>query len=626
MDALAAALSEFHFLRPLWLLALIPALALFALLWRQSRNAGRWQRLIQPELLEHLLEPGDRRRSRPLLWALLAGWMLATLALAGPAWEKRPMPAHQSQEALVILLDLSPSMRAEDIEPSRLVRARLKILDVLRQRRDGQTALVAYARSAHVVAPLTDDTATIESLVKVLSPELMPARGSRPEAAVDRALALMDAAGTERGRLLLITDGIVDAAVEPILQRLGDQPVSLSVLGVGTPDGAPIPNNRGDFERDTQGEVVVAKLREDRLKRLAGRSGGRYQRLRGDGADLEWLLAETGPGEAGQKQLEREFDIWYDRGHWLVLCVLPLIVYSFRRGLLSLALALPLLGTLPQPAQAQDWLAPWLTPDQRGAHELENDDPEAAAQHFDNPQWRGTALYRAEDYKAAAEAFARGDSARAHYNRGNALARAGDLEGALEAYDQALERDPELADAEANRELVERLKQQQKQQEKQQEQDQQQDSQGEQDPSREDEQSQQNGSSGDQSGETPPDNRSQSQPSSGQSRQEGDPPEERPEEPEAAAGDNSETPADESEKTVPGGEDEQDKPEESQAAQGVREGELDEEQRQATEQWLRRVPDDPGGLLRRKFEYQARQERIEQMRGESEARGPEQRW
>lgn len=634
-------ITQFHWLRPYWLLALVPVILLALLLWRQTRRARQWSQLVEPELLHHLVDPDSGRKRRSYVWALLVGWIVATLALAGPSWEKRPLPVHKNENALVIVLDLSPSMLAEDLTPSRLARARLKIADVLRLREDGFTGLVAYAGDAHVVSPLTDDTATINSLLSALHPNIMPQSGSNTEAAIAQAQTLMEDAGMSEGRILLITDGVVEAAERPILDRLQESGFRLSILGIGTPDGAPIPNERGGFERDRTGEVVVARLEEDRLERLAGRTGGRYTRI-GDRNDIEWLLNQPTLGEERHRELEREFDTWYDRGHWLVLLLLPLILYSFRRGLLVLVVALPMVGLYPAPAQAADWQAPFLTPNQRGERRLQADDPEAAAEVFQDPEWLGSALYRAEDYEAAAEAFAQSDSARAHYNRGNALARAGDLEAALEAYDQALSQAPDMEDAQANKQLVEQLKEQQEQQQ------QDSDEEGESGEDGSDEQDQDGSDSDSDDSGQPEDseqNQSDSQSGDQEDGQSGDqddgqqnpsePDDQDPENdrdspgnPEGDEQDEGEQQDREQGQTGEQEEESDESNEEMPAPATLEDSDLSDEERQAMDQWLRRIPDDPGGLLRRKFEHQSQERRLERYRGETQTQAPdaEERW
>lgn len=649
MDSFNLAVEQFHWLRPLWLLGLLPALAMALLLWRQSQSARNWGSLIAPELLGYLLDGESNRSRRWLVWALFAAWVITCLAMAGPSWEKRPMPVHKNQNALVIALDLSPSMNAEDLNPARLVRARLKIIDILRERGDGFTGLVAYAGDAHAVAPLTDDTGTIINLLPALHPQMMPLPGSNTEAAIAQALELLEDGGAASGSILLVTDGVVDQAVASIEQQLEGRSLRLSVLGVGSSEGAPVPNPRGGFERDRDGNIVVARLPEDRLSALAQTNGGRYHRLTGDSEDIGWLLGQESIGEESQKQLEREFDTWYDRGHWLALLLLPIVLYAFRPGLLVVVLALPLLSLTPQTSHAQDWRAPWLNPDQRGQRLLDENQPAEAAENFENPEWRGSALYKAGEYQAAAEAFAQQDTARADYNRGNALARAGELKQALEAYDEALEKDPNLEDAQANKKLIEDLLEQQEQQDGDQQQDDQ-EGEGEQQEQQEQQGDQsQNQQEDSQSGDQDSQSESQQQPgedsepqdSSEQQPQDETPPDQDSQEEQSAEQDAQEQNQDEAEAQQQEEQQEQEQAEQDAGAPeeadgqdqdsqetmaGMQEDDLTDEERQAMEQWLRRVPDDPSGLLRRKFMYESQLQQRERYRREAPSSTEQQRW
>ncbi|MET0355293.1 MAG: VWA domain-containing protein, partial [Cellvibrio sp.] len=226
--------TQFHWLRPVWLIAIIPALFLCIFLWRKKRHAHQWQQLIAPELLPFLLDGKTVHAKKSLIWILLLAWIIGCIAIAGPSWIKRPTPVEKNQNALVILLDLSYSMISEDIKPSRIARARLKIADILRDRKDGQTALVAYAGEAHTVTPISDDSATIVSLLSSMHPNIMPLQGSNTEDAVARGIQLLHDAGATQGDLLLVTDGVVPEAFDKIQSLLAGNKIKLSILGVGT--------------------------------------------------------------------------------------------------------------------------------------------------------------------------------------------------------------------------------------------------------------------------------------------------------------------------------------------------------------------------------------------------------
>ena len=153
-------LGDFHFLRPFWFLGLIPILMIWLVYRSQDKGSGGWEGVINPMLADYLIDRGEvisefTKRVQFLLW--LIAWLLACTALAGPTWEKLPEPVAKKVSALIIVLDLSPSMLAQDIKPSRIMRARYKLIDILNLRKEGLTALVVYSGGAHLVSPLTDD-------------------------------------------------------------------------------------------------------------------------------------------------------------------------------------------------------------------------------------------------------------------------------------------------------------------------------------------------------------------------------------------------------------------------------------------------------------------------------------
>ena len=348
-----------HWMRPEWLWALGPALILLILLWRQRSRTGSWHSVIAPELLRHLVADSTVSRGSNLLPIVFLGWLLAALAAAGPSWQKIPQPVHQKQDALVVILDLSFSMNSADLAPSRLDRARQKMLDLLKYRREGQTGLIAYAGDAHIVTPLTDDTPTIANLLPALSPEMMPLPGSEPVSAVTQALELLRSAGIRGGKMLLVTDGVSEQDRAGIEKVLAGSDAQLAIMGVGTATGAPIPLPGGGFIKDNNGAIVMPGLDEQSLRELAAATGGTYRRMQISDSDLESLLAASPVEETKETlSLDRTADTWEDQGYFLILALLPLVLGLFRRGwLLSLApLLLPtLLLVQPQPVHAQTW-------------------------------------------------------------------------------------------------------------------------------------------------------------------------------------------------------------------------------------------------------------------------------
>lgn len=577
-------IGNFHFIRPEWLFALIPAVVIAVLLFRRYQQSTAWADTIDPTLMPFLLIQPPKKPSVNPLPILLLGWVLAILAVAGPTTQKIPQPILEREDALVIILDLTWSMYASDVSPSRLTNAKRKITDLLMARNEGMTGLIVFAGDAHAVSPLTDDNKTILSLLSTLGPEIMPAPGSALAPALTLARSLFVSAGAATGRVLVITDEVRDAQAALSAARALSKQYPLSLMIVGTQSGAPIrlPQSMGDnFLKDDQGSLVIPAVNFDAITRFADASGASVSELNLLNDDLAVWLEPPNRLEESFRIVERDFDLWEELGPYLILILLPLAIVGFRRGWLW-GLAVVILMPVDQAGAADFWTDLWQTPDQQGASALELDAPASAAALFEDPAWRATAHYRNQDFKAAAEDFAASGGIENHYNRGNALARAGDLNGALAAFDQVLSSDPEHEDAAFNKALIERLLDQQSQ---------------EQDASDQDENGEQKPQEGGQ-GEEEQDASEQDPSQDAQNQQEGDT-EDDPQDSEAA-------------REQPESDQSQEEAAET-SEQAVQEADeaLDPEEAQALEQWLKRVPDDPGGLLRRKFEQQF-EERVRQ--------------
>ncbi len=577
-----ATLGEFHFLRPWWFLGLAPALLVLSLYQWRRRSAGNWEQIINPALLPFLMQGEGKTTGKSgwLLTALGLTWALCCISLAGPTWQQLPQPVLKQDSAAILVFDLSPSMLAEDIPPSRLVRARFKLIDMLNSRREGFTALVVYGGEAHTVSPLTEDNNTIISLVPILHPTLLPEYGSNTEDAVAMAIDLATNGGYEQADIILISDGVSSAAfgtIQSMFAQAGKY--RLSILGVGTAEGAPIPLGNGGFVKDRSGSILIPKLDSASLQRLASSNGGIYREISADDSDIEDLLKITEQifGDTS-REVDRSFDLWDDQGFWLVILLIPGLLLSFRKGSVALILIAPLLS-LSEPTSASIWQGLWQNPDQQGQQALEAGEAAKAQSLFEDSQWRGSAAYRAGDFESAIGEFIQQDSADGHYNRGNALAKSGDLDGAIEAYDRALQLEPEMEDAQANRDLIEKLKQQQ---------DQQQDQQQSSDQNNQQNQDQQQSKS----------DQSQDQSQEPQQSENQEPQQDGSQEPQQSEG---KEPQQEQEQA-------QEQPANAEPS------EEEQQNQQEIEQMLRQVPDDPGGLLREKFRYQSRQRALEQRR------------
>lgn len=591
-------MSDFEFLRPAWLLLLLLAPLLYYLLLSLGRGHTRWQQVIPPALLKPLL-PAGGGGGRPARWQRLL-LMVTALALAGPSFRTAPSPLQQQDDSLVVVLDLSLSMLARDAEPDRLTRATRKIRDLLAAREGTYTGLVVYAADGHLVSPLTDDRRTVEGLLSAVDPVIMPAPGNRADLGVARAVELLDQGAPGRGRILLITDGLKPRYAANIRRQLADSQWQLDGLLVGTGSGAPIPVPERGFLRDGE-QVIISKASMEELETTARATGGQAMQVTTSTGDIRQLRLRAEDHDQWQaSEEERTTTRRQDDGYWLLWLALPLALVGWRRGALVMV-AFSLAWVPSGPARALDWNDLWQTPEQR-APKLIEENPDSAASKLTDPLWRGTALYRDGQYESAADAFANSDSPDAHYNRGNALAQAGKAEAALAAWQKALEKNPDHTAARQNHELVQDFLERQKQQEKQQQQSDQsgeQDGQGEQQnpSSAGDQPGQQAGSRSQQEGRQPGNDQG-GQPS--RDSEQGEPGQGTPDEP--------------TESRQQAGQDNGDGSDSGQKSGGqtsVAEGEGADALSQSQQQWLRRIPDNPGGLLRRKFMQQSRSRDIQ---------------
>lgn len=626
-------LTDFHFIRPLWLLTLLPMLFIWWQLRSRSAGAGDWQQVIDPELLPHLLDSEQLSDSRPNpLWRLLmlSAAVVAALALAGPTWEKLPQPVSRNQDALIIMLDMSASMAAQDVKPSRYVRATQKITDIIRARRDGQTALLVYAGDAHTVTPLTDDTATIENLLPSLSPFIMPAPGSRPDKAIELAQQLAAAAGVNNASLLLITDGLQAKDVDRIRKVLNSG--RLSVITVGTSEGAPVPIPGSGFLRDSDGTIVLPKLDLGPFRSLSSELGVPWQTMSINDSDWQSLLSSTPEGNTdGTRANTNTFDLWADQGYWLVLLLIPVTLLLFRRGVLLSLLLIPFLW--PHDSYALEWKDLWQTDDQQ-AQALFDVDPKTAASTFKDPAWAGSAAYRAGDYDAAAQSFSQlPEDAHNLYNLGNALAQGGKLQEAVATYEKALDKQPDFPEASENLEKVkDALKKQQQQNPSQngdskqndqqqngqqdQQQGQQQNQQGQQQNGQQNQQQQGQQQDGQQqqnspsaAGQKQQDQQQNDQSAAAQNAQDEEQQAQDKDQQASAAEQKEDGKQDDDKRSALSEQKDQDgQPADNrQQAASAGNSDLSREEQEAMQQWLKRVPDQPGNLLQRKFLYQYRQ-------------------
>ena len=325
--------SEFHLLRAELLLLLLPAfLALYG--FRQlARKQSSWRNVISPHLLKFLMVSGEKQKSYVSFWLTGIIACLIIFAISGPTFRQKNLPVFQTESARVILLDLSLSMDATDIKPARIDRARHKIMDLLEKNNEGTIGLVVYAGDAFIISPLTSDANTIAAMVPTLSTGLMPVLGSRPDIAIDKAITLLQNAKQPKGQIIWITDGIEKSHIDSFKQSIATSNHILSILAIGTEQGAPIPlpDNKG-FLKDTAGNIILPKLTTSNLKDISQSSNGQYVELSANSDDIDFILAALDlDASEDASESDQRISRWIDDGYWISWLVLLLMLIKLLR-------------------------------------------------------------------------------------------------------------------------------------------------------------------------------------------------------------------------------------------------------------------------------------------------------
>jgi len=324
-----SALETFHFMRPLWLLGLVVVYFVWWLVRRTEASATKRYAHVAPHLQDALsVNRNVRRGVRPIdLTIVLLACMV--VAAAGPAWVKQPSPWFAETAPLVIAMEVSDSMRSNDLQPTRLDRARFKVLDLVAQRTGSRTALIAYAGSAHVVVPPTKDLGVIKPFLESLDPAIMPVPGADASAVLSLARELLGAQSAI-GTILFVNDGFAANDIQPLAESAeSPNAPALVALVVGTeeggvalfPDGSPVLDDRG-VRLDTR---VDEKL----LQRVANEAGLSVVRAETDSTDLGQLLRHI---ESNLQQADDPDSVWRDEAWWLLWPAALLSLLGFRRG------------------------------------------------------------------------------------------------------------------------------------------------------------------------------------------------------------------------------------------------------------------------------------------------------
>jgi Ca-activated chloride channel family protein len=657
-------INNFHFIRPWWLLSFVALFLAIYLIKKARIYQSPWQHFLPKHLSKVLLDE-DKTNSkstsnnqkqlnneRNWLKPFIIGSCLI-IALAGPAWKKLPQPVYQLERGSVLIMDMSYSMFATDIKPNRLTRARFKANDLLAEINEGEIGLIAYAGDAFIISPLTQDIKNIELLLPSLSPDIMPSLGANALSALTLAHETLKNSGHLHGDIYWFTDDIDNEDLADIYSWSNEFGHRLNILGIGTSAGAPIKLSSGELLKDNNGAIVVPKLPEGKLASLAKRGGGNYSTMTSDDSDIKKLTQHLRSDihnneltNSNDKEQSTQGDKFQEQGPWLLLIALPFILSYFRRGtgLLSISAIAPfgLLLTLmslstPNYVYADDstaiinenakekpksslWEDLWQTKDQQAQQYFNKKDYDGAAQQFKHKQWQGSAHYKAGNYEQALESFEKIDTADSLYNQGNALAQMQKYDDAIERYNNALKKDPDLKDAKENLAKVKQAKEEQEKQ--QQNSDQNSDDQEQKDSDKENSDSQKNGDQekGDQNNseqEQSEQQKSEQQQSDSKEQNKNQDQNSSSEQNDENNKENNDAKKDESQAAKAAEEDEQGEKTPAQIANEKKAQEAEQKHRKT----LNKVTDDPYLLLRNKMRLE-----YEKRRHDTNAKGVDKKW
>ena len=430
--------QDFHFLRPWWLLGLIIPAAVYVFTYKNSQIQSAWQKVCDKNLLDYLLikNNGTKGYKASVSAALIT--LFLVMALAGPTWLKKENPALSVENPVMILLNMSGEMWNKDVSPSRIERAKYVIKDLTKSLKNTESGLIVYSKEPFMITPLTEDTSLIDNIMSALQLDIMPQDGDRLDRAIELAVSRMQKTGLPHGNLIVITSNVgerFDAALTGASQA-SDAGFDVNI-------------------------VNISKTTNDKLQMVADKGNGLYLNYQQSLAPLIQKINDITAKEI--KQSKNMQTVWEDMGWYLLWLPALLFLFSFRRGAFVI-----ILGCFFNIYTAE---ASWfLNDNQEALHDFEKQNYAEAAEKFTDTQWKGAAAYKNGDYEAAYENFLQKTDATALYNQGNALAKGGKIAEAIKKYEEALQKQPDFADAKFNLEYLKKQQQQKNQQNQQQKQ------------------------------------------------------------------------------------------------------------------------------------------------------------
>ena len=503
-------------LKFLWLLWFIPML-LFFYMWANNKKNILIEKFVSKDLKDKLLMGFSPTRQRFKIFLLLIVITFSILALIRPKWGFHWEEIKRKGVDIVVALDVSKSMLAEDVSPNRLERAKREIIDLINLLQGDRLGLVAFAGTSFIQSPLTLDYGAVKIFLDDLDTELIPVPGTAIADAIEKSIKAFDPDDGKSRVIILITDG-EDHMNDPLAaaKQANEQKIKIYTIGIGAKEGAPIPDQGGGFKKDHKGNVVLTQLDETSLQKIALETGGSYVRSVSGDLDLENIYKDINKTVEDKELKSGKRKRFEERYQWiLMLAFLFLILEVFisertNRKILSVFLLCFLYNHSANAFFRSDVI-------KDAEKNYSNGQYKEAISNFltksvENPTNKelkfnlGNSYYKGQNFQEAYNIFNelkdasdKKMSQKAYYNLGNTSFRLGKLEEAIEQYHKATTLDPSDEDAKFNLELArkelkkrieENKKRQDQQKQDQQNQDQQNQDQQKQDQQKQDQQKQ----------------------------------------------------------------------------------------------------------------------------------------
>lgn len=446
--------SDFHFLRPVFLWLLIPAvIVLIAGLFGISEEV-KWKKVIAPHLQQFIIKKGSENIKRRMQIFTFIFVVIAILGLAGPTWEKVKVPGQTLETPVVILLDLSQSMMAEDIQPNRLERAKFKINDLLDANPRARVALVGFSGTAHTIIPLTNDYSIIKSHLDGLSPNIMPFPGTDQEAALVLADTITNVTAAP-ATIILFSDDFNDDTFGMFQEITQQQDSKFEIIPMNTLAGANIPGIDNKPMKDNSGKVVHSALNTEVLEKLSSLDNVEVHKLTLDNSDMQLLAKNISSNLKFKEQDQKKEDDWLDHGLWLVIPFVVFLLMWFRKGWVIYSLTIfMILSSCSTDFKFADL---WYTKDYQAQRLYDQGKYEEAAELFTDPLYKGVAYFKSGNFEEAISYFSKDTTAQGAYNLGLAYLKNGDIAEAELAFGIAVEKDPEMVEAKNNKNALSKI-------------------------------------------------------------------------------------------------------------------------------------------------------------------------